>query len=165
MVIGRRNINHDSENSLLDLRGSNLSLTQLDNGSYDFSKAIFVQTLLFSIKWDNVILESARFNCSNLTRASFEECCFKEALLESTIVNNAEFFKCNLRKASFRGAKEFDSRDWVFKNSEIQGTDFMSCNTLTQDNLKDAIGDETTKLPENLEMPESWKSTQDNNQK
>lgn len=158
IVIGRRNTKHDPENIVLDLRGTDLSFTNLNNGKYDFSKAIFLDSSLTSVQWNNVVLETVKLYKSNLREAIFIKCSFKEADLKNTYISGAEFFNCNLQKANFMGGKISDTMPLFLTNSKIQGTIFYTVLGLTQENIDDAIGDETTILPEHLEMPENWKN-------
>ncbi len=156
MVIGRRNIEHDPENSLVDLRRSNLSFTTLDNGNYVFKTTIFTQSNLTSIQWCEVNLEAAFFNYSDLTDARFDKCNLTNANLNVTTVKNANFNESNLQKAKFQCTKTFGFVGFIKAN--LKGTNFSFCDNLTQKEIEGAIGDETTILPESLEMPESWKN-------
>jgi len=44
--------------------------------------------------------------------------------------------------------------------ADLTGADLHKARGLTQTQIEKAVGDETTKLPEGLEMPKSWLQSQ-----
>ncbi|MDJ0728946.1 MAG: pentapeptide repeat-containing protein [Crocosphaera sp.] len=157
MVIGRRNTKYDSEKSLLDLRGSNLSFTQLDNDNYNFSKAVFYECNFTGIKWNKVHLQAAFLNYSDLTNALFYYCDLTGANLEAITITKAKFNSSNLQKANFEATKTFGEAG--FRKANLEGTNFSFCDNLTEREIKAAIGDETTILPGHLTIPKNWKKS------
>ncbi|ACB52241.1 rfrA family pentapeptide repeat [Crocosphaera subtropica ATCC 51142] len=138
-VIGRRNTKYDPDNIVLDLRSSDLSFTTLDNSNYNFRNAFFAKSKLVGIRWGNVNLAKAILVYSNLASASFYECVFTEINLENANLNGIDLKEINLKCVN------------------LKGVNLKLCFNLTQQQIESAIGDETTILPEHLEMPENWK--------
>ena len=91
------------------------------------------------------------------------------AILERSVLRNSDFRESNLRRANLDGAdlcradlSGADLRDAslvsaFLKRADLTGADLSSAHGLTDAQLRDAIGDESTKLPENLARPEGWR--------
>lgn len=61
--------------------------------------------------------------------------------------------------AKFKGAN-FEEAN--LKNANLEEADFSEAINLKQEQIEQAKGDETTKLPDYLKMPEHWINSADN---
>lgn len=96
---------------------------------------------------------------TNLCGAILEEAELQNALLDDANLANAFLSGANLQVAfieyaNLRGAILDETN---LKYAILHGADLRGVIGLTQDQIDSAKGDETTKLPDGIVMPESWK--------
>jgi len=93
----------------------------------------------------------------------FQRANLTEANLQQTDLRMATFYKANLQRADFRGA---DLEGAVFEEANLSGAKLSEANlsganlsfalNLTQEQLEEAEGDESTQLPAGLKYPMHW---------
>lgn len=132
-VLGRRLLYYEKgEDIRISLRNTDLG------GAYIEARAHF----------EGVYFDSANLECANLVQAYLE---------------GASFQKANLRDANFEGAsfKGADLQGAKLQRANFSGADLVEVKGLTQEQLEQAFGDATIKLPAGLEMPKSWTKGED----
>ncbi len=73
---------------------------------------------------------------------------FRVPFDETPYLRGANLSGADLSRTNLRGTN--------LLSADLSGADLSGAEGLTQEQLKQAIGDETTKLPEGLERPKSW---------
>ncbi|MDZ7962110.1 MAG: pentapeptide repeat-containing protein [Aulosira sp. DedQUE10] len=114
-----------------NLEGSNLLGANLIGSNLQGAK-------LIGANLEGVLLSTANLQEANLYEANLEDANFYEANLKYAILTGA-----NLNQAIFQKAKVF-------------GSDLSRCENLESQQLESALGDRTTILPENFEIPAHW---------
>jgi uncharacterized protein YjbI with pentapeptide repeats len=118
-------------------------------------------------------LADADLHRAFLLESDFHRAILARASLEGAILRNINLHGCDLRSAKFDGADLFaadlsgaDMRDAslaasFLKCADLRGADLSTAHGLTESQIVDALGDQETRLPENLLRPLSWTSRGD----
>jgi len=110
------------------------------------SKLIKVDKLIISLLFPNLSganLSEAKLFSSDLTGANLSGSNLSKANLNEADLRGANLRKANLSKAHLLRAV-------------LRGTDLSEATHLTQEQIDQAHGDETTKLPDHLQLPAHW---------
>ena len=142
-VVGRRRPDRDPHGENLNLSGTNLSranlrAAQLENANLSgafLMHALLVEACLRNAYLSGAHLEKAILQFAELNRASLEGAHLDGAHLLGAVLDTA-----NLTMATL-------------SNVRLVGGDLQGVAGLTQEQLHDAWGDDTTKLPEGLTIP------------
>jgi uncharacterized protein YjbI with pentapeptide repeats/Cdc6-like AAA superfamily ATPase len=99
---------------------------------------------------EGAILEKARFTGANLLgavlrRANLTEANLIVANLAGADLTGADLTGAELKEANLAGAN-------------LTGADLTGVDELTENQIEQAVGDETTTLPEHLDLPVGWRS-------
>lgn len=80
-----------------------------------------------------------------------------------SLVYDADLRRVNLRTMNLSNAclagvdmRKADLKETILQGANLQKAKLQGARNLTQEQLEDAFGDESTKLPKGLEMPKSW---------
>lgn len=115
-----------------------------------------------------VQLPFADFHCAILMESDLRRTNLACAILERAVLRKTDFRNSNLREANIRGADLWgadlagaDLRDaslgsCFLKRANLRGADLSTAQGLTEDQIKDALGDGYTKLPAGLVRPANW---------
>jgi uncharacterized protein YjbI with pentapeptide repeats len=108
------------------------------------------------------LLESD-FHRAVLVRASLEGAILRKTNLRGSDLRFARFDGADLFAADLSGA---DLRDasltaTFLKQTDLRGADLSTAHGLTSGQIVDALGDQTTRLPEDLPAPAAWISRGD----
>ena len=140
--------------------------------------------VLWEAHIDGAAAGQARMEGANLAGASLErtvllacdlrESCLAEAILRNAILQEARLDGADMSEADLSGAllgssgeedcwgpailEDVDLTGTCMKAADITACDLRRTTGLTQEQIDSAIGDETTKLPAHLRMPDSWKT-------
>ncbi|BAY94884.1 MULTISPECIES: pentapeptide repeat-containing protein [unclassified Tolypothrix] len=114
-----------------NLEGCNLSGANLIGSNLQGAK-------LIGANLEAVLLSTANLQEANLYEANLEE---------------ANFYEANLKYATLTGA---NLNQAIFQKAKMFGCDLTKCENLESQQLELALGDRTTILPENLEIPAHW---------
>lgn len=134
----------------------NLSVTNLrdaDLSQFNLVNVSFYRTDLSGAQLSGADCAHADFNQTkligaNLSRANFSRARLSRAYLRSANLDYADLRRADLRRASLTSASLVGCR--------IEGVDLTSTRGLTQEQLVDARGDRSTRLPVHLIPPEGW---------
>lgn len=104
-------------------------------------------------------LTRANFEGADLTGVSFEKAELSRVVFDGAILTGARFGSANLAradftKATFEGPLDFSSA--FLSLTRIEGVDLSASIGLEQHQLDMACGDDQTKLPKGLAVPQSW---------
>ena len=101
-------------------------------------------------------LRRASLRFATLTGANFEAADLSgadltDARLDGTNLSNADLSEAVLDRTDFAGAK--------LAGANLSGASLLKARNLTQAQLAEGVGDESTLLPPHLERPQSWTSS------
>jgi hypothetical protein len=130
----------------LDLSDTNLSGTNLSGAN--LSGANLSGANLSGARLFKAVLHGADFSRTNLSGAHLSGARFFEAILW-----RANLWSADLSEADLSGA--YLSRTNL-SEADLRGADLSEAAYLTQEQLEKTTGDETTKLPSDLEPPAHW---------
>ena len=166
-ALGRRDRTHEPSDDRLNLAHTNL--TQMRLRMADLSRAILVDAdftgaLLYKANLSGALLNDADFTGANLTEANLSGANLTRATLNSARLlganlRGANFSYATLDYALFKGSdpSEANFSDATLDQADLTGIDLREAKNLTQEQIEEASGDESTKLPTDLHMPKSWK--------
>ena len=120
---------------------SKLTLTNLRG-------AIFTSNASGNARLCKAILCGADLTRAELTHADLTEAKLKEANLKEADLKGADLTGANLQSAYLEGAN--------LREANLREANLRGAKKLVQEQLEQAIGDETTKLPKGLHTPASW---------
>ena len=100
-------------------------------------------------------LWSADFNGADLEEAILPEVFLKDVYLRGAKLNHANLNNADLRNADLRHT---ELRGTWLSGADLSGADLRDTKYLTQDQIRQAKGDEETQLPDNLHRPQPWNS-------
>ncbi|MEJ2123834.1 MAG: DnaJ domain-containing protein, partial [Alphaproteobacteria bacterium] len=126
-----------------DLSNMNLALSQRQFGPNEGGP----------INLRAVNLEGANLRFSTLTEADLEGARLVSADLLHAKLDRARLTATDLTDAMLDHA---DLTDTLFDRTVVTGASFLNARNLTQDQLENAYGDATTRLPPSLSAPENW---------
>ncbi|MFZ5448068.1 MAG: pentapeptide repeat-containing protein [Thermodesulfobacteriota bacterium] len=135
---------HNERLNKKDLSGYHLAGADLSGG-------IGLNTDLKGFNLRGANLQGANLYCADLTGSN----------LTGSALRGAVLFRANLKGADLRGA---DLKEADLHNANLEGADLRGAKGLTREQLKSAIMDENTKLPEDLKdlVPSRTKKPQEN---
>ncbi len=139
-----------------DLRVANLSGANLTFANLEL--AVCIAANLQGVAAEGVSLRRAFLRHSNLQRASFVNADLQGSDLQGATLLNVNFHDTDLMEADLRGAnfKGVLFLEADLQGADLRGADLRGAHRLTQEQIKETIGDETTQLPEHLTKPASW---------
>lgn len=161
-VIGRRDTKQDPPGDRIDLTGShffgpsvndanliecillNANLTDVDFSGSKLNDADFDGATLNQVDLSGTDLSGASFNGAKLD----QETNLKDATLSETDLENAVFGNVIIEHTDFSNAN--------LKGTDIGGADFSGALSLTQQQLNEAKGNGSTRLPNGLHPPATW---------
>jgi uncharacterized protein YjbI with pentapeptide repeats len=94
------------------------------------------------------ILDNADLSRANLSTLTMPSGYVLRSTLEGSSLKGAILEGTDLQGAILKGA--------ILEDTNLQGADLRGAQDLTQEQIEQAEGDESTKLPENLRRPKSW---------
>jgi hypothetical protein len=104
-------------------------------------------TFLLGANFYRANLIGANLSGTNLKFTNLSEGHFENAFLNANL-SYAHFQAAHLNGANFRGA--------VLTDADLRGTDLSEVLNLTQSQIDSATGDQTTKIPASLHLPDAW---------
>ena len=143
-----------------NLRDANLQRTKLREAKLqnaNFSQANLTESIIrAAILHDTTLnkanLQRADLRFANLQRAYLDEADLQEAdFSRGAILEEAHLNKANLQKANFSEAK--------LQGATLFGADLRGAINLKQQQLKQASGDHTTRLPDGVQAPAHWQQS------
>lgn len=174
-VIGRRNWNCTLNLSNTDLRGADLKKANLQgaklNGAnlqrVDFQGADLQGAFLDRANLEGALLTEAKLQraklpganlkallrAANLQMAILIEADLEAALLSEANLEGALLGRANLQRVLFDGAR---LKCASFPGAKLQGANFSAAKDLESNQIKEAYGDSTTVLPNDIERPAHW---------
>jgi hypothetical protein len=141
----------------LDLHETNLPGTNLE-------RADLMGANLSGANLSGADLSGANLSGADLTEANLSGADLQIANLSVAVVSTSTFrsrtsgrywtklYEANLSEANLGGANLSEARFW---ETDLSGADLSGAD-LAQDQLEEAIGDETTQLPPGLKPPRNW---------
>jgi hypothetical protein len=102
-------------------------------------------------------LQGAHLEGANLSRANLGGANLEGAYLEDAYLIETNLIRADLIEATLRDAKLIGAYLWgaVFWNADLSGADLQQADP-TQEQLNEANGDESTRLPSGLNPPLHW---------
>lgn len=97
------------------------------------------------------------FRLANLKSAVFHFTQLMGANLEGANLTNADFSNANLRNANL---KKVNFAHVELDGADLRGADLRGALNIDVEELSDAIGDASTKLPEDISIPKGWLTAQ-----
>ncbi len=162
-VIGRRKSENDLKNQRLDLgnidiRGANLIKANLKKADLweanlqgaTLRGAKLQGAILWGAKLQGATLRGAKLQGAILWGANLQGATLRGAKLQGATLRGADLQGINLRGVNLQGAN--------LSEADLQETNLWEAKNLEQEQIKEAKGDRTTILPENLQPPEHWKA-------
>ncbi len=164
-VFGRRNerapgrIDYEaSQNFVLDLRGCNIALADLNNANLG-------PILLDESNLQGASLSVAKLNGASLNHVNLQEADLFKANLSDASLNGAQMQRSWLDWANFQGARmvmarfqeaNFSAAEMLYAG--VKAADFTDVTHLSGEQLKVMIGDGSTILPKGMKQPsvENW---------
>jgi uncharacterized protein YjbI with pentapeptide repeats len=155
-VIGRRKVDFDPPQQRLDLSRTNLTLASLPGAHLAGANLLFAQ--LFGAD-----LSAADLSGANLSKADLSQSDLSDAHLVGAYLFGAELVRACLRRTDLRGVNcGFDTpfveanvrgarfHDAPLDRADLRGVDLSRAIGLTREQIKSAITNETTILPDYL---------------
>lgn len=154
-ILSRRDASQDRHDQSIGLRESNLRAANL-NGVELWGADLWRVNLREAQLWQ-AKLAGAFLGRANLSDASLWEADLHGAYLWKANFEGANLTEANLEQANLEGA---NLKDANLKDANLINADLRKVVGLTQSQLSKAICDETTKLPDYLDIMSGWvKST------
>jgi uncharacterized protein YjbI with pentapeptide repeats len=144
--------------ALADLQEADLWNAQLQG-------TLFQSANLTRAKLPGANLQGARLIGTNLQGASFYDANLQESYLREADLRRARLDRANLQGADLSKANLEETTDFIGVNLEganlneakLKGADLRGAKNLRQQQIERAFGDKnTTRLPEELQVPEHW---------
>ena len=128
------------------LEGTHLARAHLESADLTFAR----------LKGAN--LRFAHLKNSKLSQAHFESADLFAAHLEGSDLHSTHLQGANLHDAHFEDAEftNADLKDAKLPGTHLEGADLRHAQNLTQQQINQAFGDRTTKLPRGIQRPELW---------
>ncbi|ALB40870.1 MULTISPECIES: pentapeptide repeat-containing protein [unclassified Anabaena] len=158
-----------------NLEGANFEQSNLQDA--DVRKANLKGAILAQAKLQRVFLQEAKLQGADFSEANLEmahldhanlqdahltEAKLQQANLNHANLQNAQFLEADLEDASLLKAnlKNTDFETAILKNTDLREAILMGAKNLTLEQIKEAIGDEKTILPDYLDRPKCWKKSE-----
>lgn len=122
-----------------NLKGANLNGADLSGANLNAAK-----------------LQQTEIFFANLTEASFAEADLDKANLMGSNLHRANLYQANLSRTNLMGA---DLCDANFCEVKLEGAILTGAKNVSAQQLKMALGDRTTRLPDDLEFPLDWRQS------
>jgi hypothetical protein len=115
-------------------------------------------------------LRGTTFRRANLVSVWFRQADLRGAFLREADLMDTSFVGADLRDVLFGEAESYEPAknliatnfaDANLEGADLRGLDLTEALGLTQPQIDQAIGDETTKLPRDLKIPDHWVSERD----
>jgi uncharacterized protein YjbI with pentapeptide repeats len=100
-------------------------------------------------------LPRANLACASLEQAVLRKTNLRGSDLRQANMDRADLFRANLSGADLRDASLVSS---FLKCTDLRGTDLSTARGLTEAQIRDALGDDRTKLPSGMVRPATWGS-------
>lgn len=98
-------------------------------------------------------MRRANLSCASLERSILRSSDLHGSDLRRANLDGADLCRANLSHADLRGASLVSA---FLKRTDLTGADLSSARGLTMDQISDAYGDDQTKLPQGMQLPNSW---------
>jgi uncharacterized protein YjbI with pentapeptide repeats len=98
-------------------------------------------------------LQGANLSCAIFERAVLRKSNFRGSDLRCAILDGADLCRADLSGADLRGASLASA---FLKRTDLTGADLSTARGLTAAQLNDALGDERTRLPDDIPRPPAW---------
>jgi uncharacterized protein YjbI with pentapeptide repeats len=139
--------------SAADLKGSDSHGNRFELDNSDLHGANLGQANLQYISLDGANLRYLRLVDTDLTKARLSNTDLRYAWFDNTTLSGAQLSDAKLSNVNMDHA--------YLDNANLSGTDLRGANLrdttgLTQKQIDEAIGDDTTQLPSNLQRPSNW---------
>lgn len=139
-----------------DLSGAELSRANLQRANLEGANLSGAD--LFGAELNEARLFDANLNHARLTGTILHEANLFRANLRGANLLGANLIGANLRNAELTGADLYNA---FLQEADLSGTnlleaDLREAQNLTSEQLATACGDGTTKLPNGLDMPDTW---------
>lgn len=167
--------------SSIDLIGSDLRETKLVNikldkaqlNRTDFSRSEMNGATLSKAEAARAVFDGTNLNGANFTKAELNRASFKAANLADSDLSKSELGRAdftdanlsnsnisfaNLARANFSGANvtRVELTSSYLYLTRIEGIDLSTTTGLEQGQIELACGDDSTKLPDDLQRPSNW---------
>ncbi len=158
-----------------DLTGANLEKATLTRASLAGSKAdgakfqriegyrtLFNEISATGSSFASAELQRADFSGAKLDGANFEKAELGRVVFTGASIGGVKFTFANLARARLSGAtfdKPLDLGGAFLFLARLDGLDLSAATGLQQAQIDQACGDDKTKLPEGLKVPEGWPCT------
>jgi uncharacterized protein YjbI with pentapeptide repeats len=147
---------HGANLSIANLHGANLFLAKLKRANLMETNLQQASLFLANLSGANLreanlhgaILSAANLCGANLRAANLSGANLSTANLSGTNLSAANLSGANLSAANLSGA--------IFDGAKLQGADLTGAKNLELNQIKSAYGDNTTRLPEPIELPTHW---------
>lgn len=113
---------------------------------------------LWRANLSGAVLSIAELDGANLSDTNLKEAELRNAEMRKADLTNARLPNTCLRYAVLIGA---DLSEADLRGADLRGADLRDAQGLTQGQIKQAKGDQTTKLPGYLQRPEAWNNSTD----
>jgi hypothetical protein len=146
-ILSRRDVSRDRPDRIVELRESNLrdaDLNGIDLWGADLWKANLQEAQLWQAKLTGASLGRANLSEASLWQADLEGAYLWKANLEGANLTEANLEQANLEGANLKGAN--------LQQTNLINADLRQAVGLTRQQLSHAICDETTQLPDYLEV-------------
>ncbi len=156
--------------NLIDAHLEEAKLDQADLQEADIWNAQLQGTLFRSANLARAKLSGANLQGARLKEANLQEASFYDANLQRSNLTRADLRRARLDRANLQGADLSEANmeettDFIGVNLEganlneakLKGADLRGAKNLRQEQIDKAFGDKnTTRLPEELQVPEHW---------
>ncbi|NBD33508.1 MAG: hypothetical protein GVY17_11205 [Cyanobacteria bacterium] len=124
-------------------------------------KANLKGAMLRDANLKGAILFNSNFERANLKAANLEGVDLRIVKLKGTVLTKSILKDSLLNKANLEGAFLINSNleKANLEKANLEGADLSEAINLKQEQIEQAKGDEMTKIPDYLKMPEHWKNT------
>jgi uncharacterized protein YjbI with pentapeptide repeats len=137
---------HRADLQQADLRKANLH--RADQQRADLTEASLQEADLTGANLRTTYLTEAYLTAANLQGACLQGAYLTKANLQESNLQEADLRRADLRRAELTEAS--------LQEADLQGADLRETRNLTQVQVEQAIGDETTQPPDHLKRPKSW---------
>jgi uncharacterized protein YjbI with pentapeptide repeats len=97
--------------------------------------------------------QRANLSCAILERAILRKSDLRSSDLQRAVLDGADLCRADLSGADLRGASLASA---FLKRTDLAGADLSTARGLTAAQIREALGDDRTRLPENIERPAAW---------
>ena len=150
-----------------DLSGANLSAGLYRKGKLfganlsgtDFRRSNMREADLHASNLSNADLSKTNLSKANLDQTNLTSAELAKAVLNGATLRAADLSGADLEKADLSGA---DLTDAVLRETKLTKTNLETVQGLTQAQVDEALGDDTTDLPAGIRRPDAWRKAAGN---